>query len=81
MQMGGTFRQCEKANGGPWLAGTAVRWRGYAGIRGLGRVGGSIARARQSPAVPPSLRMRGVTKMISSLLSSRTEVVLNSQLR
>ena len=36
---------------------------------------------RQSPAVPASFRILGVTKMMSSRLSSRTDVVLNSQLR
>lgn len=81
MQMGEIFAGAEKANGGPWMTGPAVRWRVSAGTNGLARGRLVAASVRQSPAVPASLRIRGVTKMISSLLSSRIEVVLNSQLR
>lgn len=70
-----------KANGGPWIPGSAVHSRFFRGTKWLIEKAREVRRARQSPAVPASFSILGVTKMISSLLSSRTEVVLNSQLR
>ncbi len=59
--------------------------RRFLEIRYRNQIAGGKARdtlpVRQSPAEPASFNILGVTNISSSLLSSRTEVVLNSQLR